>query len=121
MIKNGIDIVKIERLAKYQNSKKFLEKYFSKNEIEYIENRFDKLSSLAGVFAVKEAFLKSLGLGIGAGLKLREVEVEHEKNGEPFIVMTPKIYFYLSNFGCSQVAVSISHDKDYAIAICTIS
>lgn len=117
----GIDIVKIERLKKHENNEKFLNKYFAKTEIEYISKKTKKVVTLAGLYACKEAVLKALGLGIGRGVELKEIVVNHSNLGKPFIEIDAKIQYYLQNLGCSNIAVSISHDGDYAVAYCVIN
>ena len=116
----GIDVVKISRFEKNLENDLFLEKYFSKQEIEYINSKNSKTETIAGLFACKEAFLKALGIGIGGGIDLKEIDIYHE-NGKPKIQVTPKIDYYLTNLSCSQVSVSISHDGDIATAICVIA
>lgn len=120
-METGVDIVKIERLKKYENDEKFLNKYFSKIEVEYILNKTKKLETLAGIFACKEAVLKALGLGIGRGIELKELVINHNDYGRPFVEVDAKIQFYLQNLGCSNISVSITHDGDYAIAYCALS
>ena len=116
----GIDIVKIERFEKHQNDEGFLNKYFSKKEIEYFNQKHNSYNTLAGLYASKEAFLKCLGIGIGGGLRLNEITVLHQKNGKPEIEITPQIMFYLNQQNCTTVSLSISHDGDYAVAFCVI-
>ena len=119
-METGIDIVKIDRLKKYQNNERFLTKYFSQSEIEYINSKGQLVETLAGIYAAKEAFLKSIGIGIGGGISLSEISIIHDKNGKPSLEVTPQIQYYLQKYNCGQVSISISHDGDYAIAICVI-
>ena len=60
------------------------------------------------------------GIGIGAGLKLAEISICHDAFGKPFVEITPQIQYYLGLKNCSQISVSISHDGEYAIAVCVI-
>ena len=120
-METGIDIVKIDRLEKYQDNERFLKKFFSKEEIEYICSKQNKLQSLAGLYATKEALLKALGIGIGAGINLCEISILHDSLGKPFVEITSQIQYYLSQKNCNQISISISHDGEYAIAICVIS
>ncbi len=119
-MQTGIDIVKIDRLSKYQNDEKFLNKYFSKAEIEYIKSKQNVLQTLAGLYACKEAVLKAFGIGIGAGLDLKDILINHNKNGMPFVEIDAKFQYYLNCINCKEISVSISHDGEYVIANCVI-
>ena len=117
----GVDISKIDRFEKFLNDDKFIKKYFTANEVEYINSKRNKVQTLAGLFSAKEAFLKALGIGIGAGLDLLDICISHNNQGMPQIEITPKIQYYISKIGANDVSVSISHDGDYAIAFCTVA
>lgn len=116
----GIDIVQISRIEKMQNQVGFLKKYFSQLEIDYIHTKQNKIQTIAGLFACKEAFLKAVGIGIGGGIKLNEISILHDKTGKPYIDITAQINYYLMQKKCNNITVSISHDGDYAVAFCTI-
>ena len=78
MIKGiGVDIVEIERFrrAVERRGRRFLEKIFTEEEMEYCFSMKDPYPHLAGRFCVKEAVLKSLGLGIGMGVKLSLIHI----------------------------------------------
>ena len=120
----GVDIVDVVRMEKFIQNERFLDKYFTTYEIDYI-NQKDKSSrstqSLAGLFAAKEAFLKALGIGIGGGIDLNEIEITHTKLGKPQIrVITPKGQIVLTKFNVRNVDVSISHTDEVCIATCII-
>ena len=116
----GVDIVEIARIEKMQKQAEFLKKYFSLQEIEYINKKGCKAQTIAGLYACKEAVLKALGVGIGAGIRLNEISILHEANGRPYIEITPQLNYYLNLKNCNNIAVSISHDGGYAVAFCTI-
>ena len=117
-MQTGVDIVKIDRLKSYENDEKFLNKYFTKTEIEYLSKKHNKLETLAGLYACKEAVLKALGIGISRGLELKEICISHTSLGMPFVEVDAKIMFHLNNIGAKEISVSISHDGEYAIAFC---
>lgn len=118
-MKNGVDIVDISRLKKL-NLDLFLNKYFSKREIEYINSKHCALQTIAGMFSAKEAFLKAVGIGIGNGINLKEIEILHSDIGQPYIDITPQINYYINAQNCSSISLSISHDGEYAVAFCII-
>ncbi len=104
----GIDIVKISRLD--INNEHFINKILSKKELDIMQKKADKLSFLAGRYAAKEAFLKANKCGLFE-MDLNKIEVLYEDgNTNPIIYYENKVY----------ENVSISHEKEYAIAIVII-
>ena len=98
----GIDIVEIERVAGLKN-----DKVFSQNELAYIAKKNHALSTVAGLFAAKEAYFKAKGTGIVKS-KLPEVVICHHENGQPYYLMD------------TQAVLSISHTNSTAVAVCII-
>lgn len=115
----GIDIVKIERIENLSTNQLFLDKYFTKQEQVYVLSKNNFAQTVAGLFACKEAVLKAFGIGIGGGIGLKDINILH-KNGKPAIEVTPKINYYLLGQNCTEISVSISHDGQYATAICVV-
>lgn len=110
MIQNGIDMVSIPRFQKLLNNDIFLKKYFTDEEINYVHNN---VSSLAGIFAAKEALLKALKVGISK-YPIKDIEIIHNELGAPEIRLFNQIKKDTENYSFS---ISISHDSNYAIAI----
>ena len=96
----GIDIVECERVEGLVNSK-----IFSEEELNYIHKKNDALPTIAGLFAAKEAYFKAVGTGIVKS-ELPKVVIGHHDNGQPFYVNNP------------HFALSISHTKTTAVAVC---
>lgn len=109
MILNGIDIVKIDRFKELINNETFLNKNFNNNEIKYINNN---ITTLAGLYSCKEAFLKALKKGIN-NYSLKDIEILHDDNKAPYII-------FHNDLKIDNISVSISHDGDYAISIVSI-
>ncbi len=82
----------------------FLDKIFLSRELAASE----KIESLAGIFAAKEAVIKALG---GKAGDWHKIEVIKNKTGRPEIKM-----LNLDEHVISQ-DISISHDGDYAMAV----
>ena len=119
-MESGVDIVKIDRFEKHIDDLKFLSKYFSPAEQEYISKKQNKKETLAGLFCAKEAVLKALGIGIGSGLDLRDISILHNDQGRPVVDVSAKLFYYLNAKNCNEVSISISHDGEYAVAFCVI-
>ncbi|MDO4661893.1 MAG: NAD(P)H-hydrate dehydratase [Tissierellia bacterium] len=101
----GIDIVSMKKFEnKIENNPSFL-KVFTDKEIEYAKKKNDYISTLSGIFAAKEAVVKSLGLKL-YNIKNKDIEIFHE-NSKPYAIFKNNIY----------LDISISHEKEYAIAI----
>jgi holo-[acyl-carrier protein] synthase len=119
----GIDVIDVVRMEKFIQNERFLDKYFTPYEIEYVEknNEARQTQSLAGIFACKEAFLKALGIGIGGGIALSEIEVYHEKSGKPQLrVNSSTGNIILKTMNVTEIGVSISHTDEICTAICFV-
>jgi len=105
----GIDIVDINKFKnkRFDNNKKFYQKIFLDSEIEYCLKFKNFGQHFAGKFAIKEAVKKSLKEPID----FLDIITGHE-NSKPIIRLKIKNDY---NF-----FVSVSHDKNYAIAIVII-
>jgi len=118
IIGTGIDIVEIDRISKTIESwnEHFINKVFTKNEIEYCSNKLNKIQHYAARFAVKEAFYKALPKNFKIPFDWKIVEVCNELDGNPSI----KILKHNSILDSYIYHVSISHSKKDAIAIIII-
>ncbi len=103
----GIDIVQVSRITKAaeQYGDKFLDKVFTPEEIAYAKQKRKMGETLAGRFAAKEAFIKA----IGKSVPWKEIEV-HQQDGNPYILFN----------GNRFDNVSISHEREYAVAVVQI-
>ncbi len=107
---NGIDIIQINRFEKLKSNTTFMSNTFTQRELNYIEKRNYNNSTIAGMFAAKEAFLKALKKGI-ENCSLKNIEITHDSNNCPEILLHNE----LKNLN-HNISVSISHDGEYAIA-----
>ena len=105
----GIDIVSINRIAKiyYKYKEKFTDKIFTLNEIKEANEKGHFIQSISGKFSAKEAFIKA---SIQKISNLKDIEILSNIEGKPCISHENKKYNL----------VSISHEKDYAIAVVII-
>jgi len=111
----GVDIVKIERFAGKNHSRRFMWRIFTPQEQEYLKNK--GVQSMAGLFSAKEAVAKALGTGF-KGFWPRDIEIIHDDFGRPQVVLhgaarTASVL--------SQICVSISHNDTDAVAFAVIS
>lgn len=113
----GVDLADCSRFEKWIDDETFCQKYYSKDELNYIRSRGrGAIHSLAAGFAAKEAFGKALGTGL-AGLSLKGISVLRDDKGKPFFRLDDTIYQKLLNCGQNpRVHLSLSHESHLAIA-----
>ena len=114
MIYIGNDIVEISRIKRIFGiyHEQFLNKIFSKKEIQIIEQKNKNSIYLSGKFAAKEASKKALmSSGIIENIPFKEIQIFNHKNGAPYIDLSAFIIKNIKNF-----KVSISHTDTYATA-----
>jgi NAD(P)H-hydrate epimerase len=116
MISSGIDIVEVKRIERLIKSKSFIRKIFSSKEIDYLEERKYKATTVAGIFCAKEAVSKCLGTGI-AGFSWRDIEILRNELGRPYVVLGGKALKLSQEKRIVGFDVSITHIEDYALSI----
>ena len=112
----GIDIVEIERIEKaLQRNKRFLDKLFTKEEIDYFKSKGLKTETIAGNFSAKEAISKALGTGI-RNFNFKDIEILRDKKGKPIVKTYNNLREICIDYNVLEIKVSISHSKNYAVA-----
>ena len=114
-LRSGIDTIEISRLdeVKPEIRKRFIQRVFTLKEIEQARDRTDVLS---GLFAAKEAVSKALGTGIGY-VHWRDIEIIHLTTGQPTVALHGNAKIVADKLGLTTWSVSISHDRNKAIAL----
>lgn len=105
MIGIGCDIVEIERIKKLIQHQGFL-KILTEKEQQYFHtlSKQRQIEWLAGRFAAKEAVFKAISKQYPQ-MMISKIEVLSDADGRPYVY-----------FPDCEVHVSISHEKQYAIA-----
>ncbi|ABS33683.1 holo-ACP synthase [Clostridium botulinum] len=113
----GTDITEIRRIEKaITRNKNFINKLFTKNEMDLWEKKNFKLEFIAGRFAAKEAVSKALGTGI-RDFNFKDIEIINNELGKPQVILKPKAEDIIRKISQSyKIHLSISHEKEYAIA-----
>ncbi|APQ75632.1 holo-ACP synthase [Clostridium botulinum] len=113
----GTDITEIRRIEKaITRNKNFINKLFTKNEMDLWEKKNFKLEFIAGRFAAKEAISKALGTGI-RDFNFKDIEIINNELGKPKVILKPKAEDIIRKISQShKIHLSISHEKEYAIA-----
>lgn len=111
----GIDIIKVDRiratLARF--GPRFSGRVLTEAERRYVR---DRPETFAGRWAAKEAVSKVLGLGV-RGIGWKDIEVERMPTGQPAIRLHGRAAQRADQLGMGRIAVSITHESDYAVAI----
>lgn len=110
-----IDIADFSRLMRYP-AKDYLDRYFTKAEMEAAGDGVTRIQRLAGRFAVKEAVLKALGTGWGNGIAFTDVEVVTLESGAPTVILKRKLSELAKAQTLSRWLVSVSHTSTVAVA-----
>ena len=111
----GIDIIKVDRIR--ASLERFGER-FSKRVLTVGEQRYVRArpETFAGRWAAKEAVSKVLGLGV-RGIGWRDIEIERLPTGQPAVRLHGRAAARAEQLGMDRIAVSITHESDYAVAI----
>src|SRR6188508_2069821 len=111
----GIDIIKVERIraALARFGPRFSRRVLTDAEQRYVR---DRPETMAGRWAAKEAVSKVLGLGV-RGIGWRDIEIERLPTGQPSVRLHGRAEQRARQLRMDRVAVSISHESDYAVAI----
>ncbi len=114
----GIDLVEVGRIRKlFERGEPLQESVFTPEELRYSWEQKDPYVCLAALFASKEAFFKALGTGLSGEMDWRDVEVQRGTSGTPVLLLWRKTDQLAHEMGVVKYALSLSHTKDYGIAM----
>lgn len=112
----GTDIVEIDRINKaIERTPNFINKLFTKKEIEYFISRKMRPEFIAGKFAAKESVAKALGTGFRK-FGFRDIEIDKDELGKPLVLLSGGAKEIADKFGDYKLHLSISHGRENAIA-----
>ena len=110
----GIDIVEIARIEKAiaRWGENFLRRLYTEEELRLYRK---SPPSLAARFACKEAVIKLLGTEM-KGISWQDIETLSYPSGKPMLNLYGRAQSEASKLGVKEIAVSLSHSKEYAVA-----
>jgi holo-[acyl-carrier protein] synthase len=110
----GVDIVEIERVRQVAEryGERFSRRIYTDAEIAYCRGRAPQLASR---FAAKEAVMKALGTGV-RGVRWKDIEVVRGRGQAPRIELHGTALARAERMGLTDLALSLSHSKEYAVA-----
>lgn len=114
----GTDLVKVSRMeaAHSRRGEAFLKRLFTEREIEYCMCHENSYPFLAARFAAKEALIKALPKDVRA--TFLDMEVIRSAEGQPSFTLHGELANELAGM---SIHLSLTHEKDYAIAFVVIS
>lgn len=114
----GVDIIKLQRVNGLIESGdlRFLERIFTKSELEQAKNRQDTVAYFASRFAAKEAVFKTFSTNWENEIQMNEIDIIDGEFGQPIVKLTGKFAELASKRNVKEVMISLSYDTDYAIA-----
>lgn len=118
MIKGiGVDIIEIDRIERAikKSNTRFIKRVFTQAEETYCLSRPQPFRHFAVRFAAKEAVSKALGTGKN-GFRWTDIEVCRDERGRPFIKLLGGGAARAEEKGVSDVAISLSFNRENAIA-----
>lgn len=115
-IRVGTDIVEIARIkrALQRYGQRFTKRFLSDEEAILSQ----KVASIAGFWASKEAIAKALGCGIGKELGFHDIILTKDAKGAPHFTLSSQVQ---ERFPILSSSLSISHDGGFAIAVVIIT
>jgi holo-[acyl-carrier protein] synthase len=115
----GTDIVAVARIAALveRHGERFLARCFRPAEQSVLRERVPAAAhaALAARWAAKEAFVKAVGER-GSPVVYRDVEVVRGPDGSPSLRLHGSAAAALAAAGARSTLVSLSHERDFAIA-----
>lgn len=117
----GLDVVEVSRIRESlcNFGDRFVRRLFSAAEISYAtQSQVHCAERLAARFAAKEAAIKAFSLG-ELGVDWRDIEVQKLADGACRLALHGLAASQALHLGVCNIALSLSHDGDYAAAVVT--
>ncbi len=121
LLANGIDVVSVPRVeaAIERLGENYIKQMLTATEWERWQEQQFGLSAerLAGRWAAKEAVAKALGTGFVGGITWKNIEIQHNDLGAPQVILNGYAAQLAVEKGIVRWLISISHDKETAVAL----
>ena len=117
----GTDIIQIERVKRsfVNHGDKFVSRILADVEIKQLQQKkseASKVAFLAKRFAAKEAISKALGTGMRQGVDFKQLVIVADELGKPIVALHEKAKEWANQNAITKIHVSISDEKDAAVA-----
>ncbi len=116
----GSDIIEVSRIQANLDryGQRFLDRLFTPVEQEYCLKYREPARHFAGRFAAKEAVVKALGTGISQEISWLDIEIVNNSRGKPLVKLSDKAN---ATFSHPNIELTISHCRDYAMAVAAVA
>ena len=115
----GTDISEVKRFQKWVDNSNIYKRFFNEKELMNSGSDNSRCQHYAARFAAKEAFSKALGTGLV--FELKDVYITNDDLGKPELNVEGKAADILKDkFGNCKLHISLSHEKEYAVAFVII-
>lgn len=112
IVGTGTDMVEIWRIKRACGKQAFMDRVYTEEERR---QSGDRVSRLAGDFAVKEAVAKAFGTGF-RNFMPGDIEVLRDDLGKPYVNLRGEAKRAAESLGITRLHVSITNTKDFAVA-----
>lgn len=118
----GTDIVQVSRIRDSLDrfGERFARRILAEREWARYQSAGQPEHFLAKRFAAKEAAAKALGTGFRDGLGLRDFVIVNDPRGRPELEFQGRAQELVEALGIGARFVSISDERDYAVAFVTL-
>ncbi len=118
----GTDLLRIERIeqAILRSGERLAQRVLRPQELSLYLDSKQPAFYLAKRFAAKEAASKALGTGIGK-VSWQDFEVSNDEQGAPLLALYGAAQSRLKALGATRVLLSLSDEKDHALAFVVLS
>lgn len=121
----GTDIVEIERISNAfkRQGDRLINRVLTSAEqgrLRQFSNEDQQIAYLAKRWCAKEAIAKALGTGIANGVGFQQIEISNSDSGAPEALLAEGALDRLAAIGGKKVLISLSDERQYAVAYCTI-
>jgi holo-[acyl-carrier protein] synthase len=119
----GTDITDISRFEHNieQHGDRFVGKILSDLEKPRYEASNQKAQYLASRFAAKEALVKALGTGFKDGIIMPDIAILSNDLGRPYFELSGSVKAHAEALNVQTLHLSISHEKQFALAFVILS
>lgn len=114
----GTDIVCVARIAGLveRHGQRFIDRIYRPEEQRVLQrSSHAAVAALAARWAAKEAFIKAIGDAASA-VPYRDVELVRLTGGQPRLRLHGAALAAMAALGASDTLVSVSHERDHALA-----
>lgn len=114
----GTDIVAVSRVARLisEGGARFLQRWFTPQEVAYCSGKAHPEQHFAGRLAAKEAVFKALGADSQGAVPWRDLAIEDHPHRAPTVRLSGELLELATSLGVDTVRVSLAHCEDYATA-----